>query len=256
MEPSTSGSGSSVTVGAGGRSIRQSLRTKKAKVSFSPTLNNAASSSSSQTGGTGTRSGQGQQAEKNGPTKVNNNQTASAIGGLLGHASPNKTQTLRDLLASTQFSMKPRKRSNKRKSIAAQIAQTKEGCIDMTPDSILVNTNLKALLNYDTFNMLPAAYRYKLITLLPECDKLPDTENSLRSKSRAFFSICYPLTPAQSQIFITVVCYSTVSGMTSFDPGCINSCGCLVTFSLDRTQEAYQEVQKDTNFQEGLIIPC
>ncbi|XP_071117219.1 polycomb group protein Asx-like [Haliotis cracherodii] len=179
MEPSTSGSGSSVTLGAGGRSIRQSLRTKKAKVSFSPTLNNAASSSSSQTGGTGTRSGQGQQAEKNGPTKVNNNQTASAIGGLLGHASPNKTQTLRDLLASTQFSMKPRKRSNKRKSIAAQIAQTKEGCIDMTPDSILVNTNLKALLNYDTFNMLPAAYRYKLITLLPECDKLPDTENSL-----------------------------------------------------------------------------
>ncbi|XP_067677872.1 polycomb group protein Asx-like isoform X2 [Haliotis asinina] len=179
MEPSTSGSGSSVTVGAGGRSIRQSLRTKKAKVSFSPTLNNASSSSSSQSGGTGTRSGQGQQAEKNGPTKVNNSQSASAIGGLLGHPSPNKTQTLRDLLASTQFSMKPRKRSNKRKSIAAQIAQTKEGCIDMTPDSILVNTNLKALLNYDTFNMLPAAYRYKLITLLPECDKLPDTENSL-----------------------------------------------------------------------------
>lgn len=40
--------------------------------------------------------------------------------------------------------LQPRKRTNKKLSHAAQIAQTMEGCIDLeTPDSILVNTNLK-----------------------------------------------------------------------------------------------------------------
>ncbi|XP_005098467.1 putative Polycomb group protein ASXL2 [Aplysia californica] len=73
-----------------------------------------------------------------------------------------------------KFSMRPRKRSSKRsKSVAAQIEQTKDGCIDMTPDSILCKTNLKGLLNYKTFNQLPSSYQYKLVTLLPQCDQIP-----------------------------------------------------------------------------------
>ena len=42
------------------------------------------------------------------------------------------------------FLFQPRKRTTKKLSHAAQIQQTMEGCIDLeTPDSILVNTNLK-----------------------------------------------------------------------------------------------------------------
>ncbi|KAH9515274.1 hypothetical protein Btru_014038 [Bulinus truncatus] len=86
-----------------------------------------------------------------------------------------------------KFSMRPRKRSSKRsKSVAAQIEQTKDGCIDMTPDSILCKTNLKGLLNYKTFSQLPVSYQHKLVTLLPQCDQIPvgDT-NDLRLSSTA-----------------------------------------------------------------------
>ncbi|GJQ82821.1 hypothetical protein Trydic_g13523 [Trypoxylus dichotomus] len=50
-----------------------------------------------------------------------------------------KTPTMKEVLASIPgFNMKQRKRSNKKLSTAAQLEQTKEGCIDLeTPDSIL-----------------------------------------------------------------------------------------------------------------------
>lgn len=98
-----------------------------------------------------------------------------------------KKKTLREMLAGIPgFSMKPRKRTNKKLSHAAQIAQTMEGCIDLeTPDSILVNTNLKGLLTKHTFNSLPASYQYKLITLLPECDRIVGKDNALRLSSTA-----------------------------------------------------------------------
>lgn len=65
--------------------------------------------------------------------------------------------------------------------MAAQIQQTKEGCVDLeNPTSILVNTNLKTLINKHTFNLLPPAYQYKVIQLLPACDQLTGPENSLR----------------------------------------------------------------------------
>ncbi|CAH1391600.1 unnamed protein product [Nezara viridula] len=53
--------------------------------------------------------------------------------------------TMAEVLASIPgFSMKPRKRSQKKLSAAAQLEQTKEGCVDLeTPDSILVNSNLR-----------------------------------------------------------------------------------------------------------------
>ncbi|PSN41755.1 hypothetical protein C0J52_08862 [Blattella germanica] len=81
-----------------------------------------------------------------------------------------KPATMREVLASIPgFSIKPRKRSTKRLSAAAQLEQTKEGCIDLeTPDSILVNTNLRALLNKHTFSSLPSLYQYKLVQLLPD----------------------------------------------------------------------------------------
>lgn len=87
-----------------------------------------------------------------------------------------KIPTMREVLASIPgFSIKPRKRSNKKLSTAAQLEQTKEGCIDLeTPDSILVNTNLRALLNKHTFSILPPLYQHKLVQLLPNVDR-PNT---------------------------------------------------------------------------------
>jgi len=82
---------------------------------------------------------------------------------------------MREVLASIPgFSLKPRRRSNKKMSTAAQLEQTREGCIDLeTPDSILVDTNLRALLNKHTFQILPPLYQYKLIQLLPSVDRPP-----------------------------------------------------------------------------------
>lgn len=62
-------------------------------------------------------------------------------------------------------------------STAAQIEQTREGCIDLeTPDSILVGTNLRDLLNKDTFSLLPPLYQYKLVQLLPNVDRPPNID--------------------------------------------------------------------------------
>ena len=77
--------------------------------------------------------------------------------------------------------LQPRRNHRRKLSAAAQLEQTKEGCIDLeTPGSILVNTNLRALINKHTFQLLPAAYQYKLLQLLPECDRLPASEGNLR----------------------------------------------------------------------------
>ncbi|KAK9510570.1 hypothetical protein O3M35_005319 [Rhynocoris fuscipes] len=90
--------------------------------------------------------------------------------------------TMAEVLASIPgFSVKPRKRSNKKLSAAAQIEQTKEGCVDLeTPDSILVNTNLRSLLNKHTFSSLPPLYQYKLLQLLPHVDRVPVSDAMFR----------------------------------------------------------------------------
>lgn len=84
-----------------------------------------------------------------------------------------QASTMREVLASIPgFSFKPRRRSSKKISTAAQIEQTKDGKIDLeTPDSILASTNLRALLNKQTFSMLPPLYQYNLIQLLPSVDR-------------------------------------------------------------------------------------
>ncbi|XP_047107553.1 uncharacterized protein LOC124776558 isoform X2 [Schistocerca piceifrons] len=105
-----------------------------------------------------------------------------------GNCIASKPSTMREVLASIPgFSIKPRKRSNKKLSAAAQLEQTKEGCIDLeTPDSILVNTNLRALLNKHTFSSLPPLYQRKLVQLLPDVDRASistQSDNSLRLNS-------------------------------------------------------------------------
>lgn len=92
-----------------------------------------------------------------------------------------RTPTMREVLASIPgFTMKPRKRTGKKLSTAAQLEQTKEGCIDLeTPDSILVNTNLRHLLNKATFAALPVLYQNKLVQLLPSVDKVQSSDSNV-----------------------------------------------------------------------------
>ncbi|CDQ97560.1 unnamed protein product [Oncorhynchus mykiss] len=67
---------------------------------------------------------------------------------------------------------------------ARQLKRTKCAEIDVeTPDSILVNTNLRALINKHTFSVLPTECQQKLLTLLPEVDQqVLDTIRSLAPK--------------------------------------------------------------------------
>uniref|UniRef100_A0A182MGG8 DEUBAD domain-containing protein n=1 Tax=Anopheles culicifacies TaxID=139723 RepID=A0A182MGG8_9DIPT len=108
---------------------------------------------------------------------------SNSVGGGGGAAS-----TMREVLASIPgFSIKPRRRTNKKLSTAAQLEQTREGCVDLeTPDSILVHTNLRALLNRETFQLLPPLYQYKLVQLLPPVDRppLPDATQCERNGIR------------------------------------------------------------------------
>ncbi|GFW09610.1 polycomb protein Asx [Trichonephila clavipes] len=105
----------------------------------------------------------------------------------LRESTRHKPQTMRELLASIPgLSFKPRKRSNRKLSTAAQIAQTKKGCINIeTPDSILVNINLRALLNKHTFASLPAVYQYRLVQLLPQADRIIGSDYSVRLTATA-----------------------------------------------------------------------
>ncbi|NWT06992.1 ASX protein, partial [Mionectes macconnelli] len=55
---------------------------------------------------------------------------------------------------------------------ARQLKRAKCAEIDVeTPDSILVNTNLRALINKHTFSVLPAECQQRLLLLLPEVDR-------------------------------------------------------------------------------------
>ncbi|XP_033113648.1 putative Polycomb group protein ASXL2 [Anneissia japonica] len=92
-------------------------------------------------------------------------------------SSPPRWQTVQEILASVPgYSGKSRKKMNKRAG----------GCIDLeTPDSILANTNLRALINKHTFASLPPHYQHKLISLLPEPDRYRGSDNVLRISSSA-----------------------------------------------------------------------
>lgn len=102
------------------------------------------------------------------PPEVGNDDTNQLL-----QQTSSRTLTMKEILASIPgFNMKTRKRTNKKLSTAAQLEQTKAGCIDLeTPDSILVNTNLRLLLNRGTFASLPLLYQNKLAQLLPLVDR-------------------------------------------------------------------------------------
>ncbi|XP_071964971.1 uncharacterized protein [Antedon mediterranea] len=90
---------------------------------------------------------------------------------------PPRWQTVQEILASVPgYLGKSRRKMNRRAG----------GCIDLeTPDSILANTNLRALINKHTFASLPPNYQHKLITLLPEPDRYRGSDNVLRISSSA-----------------------------------------------------------------------
>ncbi|XP_052009667.1 putative Polycomb group protein ASXL2 [Xyrauchen texanus] len=52
-----------------------------------------------------------------------------------------------------------------------------------TPDSILVNTNLRALINKHTFSMLPTECQQKLLKMLPEVDQQASMDGALKVTS-------------------------------------------------------------------------
>ncbi|XP_069167856.1 putative Polycomb group protein ASXL2 isoform X6 [Procambarus clarkii] len=94
-------------------------------------------------------------------------------------SSPSMTTMQTYLAAIPGF--KPRKRSQRKLSASAQLAQTKEGNVDLeTPDSILVGVNLRAILNKHTFASLPPAYQHRLIQLLPMVDQCVGPEDTLK----------------------------------------------------------------------------
>uniref|UniRef100_A0A096MFX8 ASXL transcriptional regulator 2 n=1 Tax=Poecilia formosa TaxID=48698 RepID=A0A096MFX8_POEFO len=66
-----------------------------------------------------------------------------------------------------------------------QIKRTKCKIDVETPDSILVNTNLRALINKHTFSVLPPDCQQKLVKLLPEVDRQACLDGLLKVTSSA-----------------------------------------------------------------------
>ncbi|XP_056408896.1 putative Polycomb group protein ASXL2 [Hyla sarda] len=66
------------------------------------------------------------------------------------------------------------------------LKRTKGAEIDVeTPDSILVNTNLRALINKHTFSLLPGDGQQRLLRLLPEVDRPAGADGLLRLNTSA-----------------------------------------------------------------------
>ncbi|MFT7810764.1 putative Polycomb group protein ASXL2 isoform X2 [Arapaima gigas] len=69
---------------------------------------------------------------------------------------------------------------------ARHLKRTKCAEIDVeTPDSILVNTNLRALMNKHTLSLLPQECQQRLLRLLPEVDRQTCTDGQLKLSSSA-----------------------------------------------------------------------
>ncbi|XP_072222074.1 putative Polycomb group protein ASXL2 isoform X1 [Leuresthes tenuis] len=80
----------------------------------------------------------------------------------------------------------PRKVSQRSGRLSAgQIKRTKCKIDVETPDSILVNTNLRALMNKHTFSVLPPDCQQRLLKLLPEVDRQACLDGLLKVTSSA-----------------------------------------------------------------------
>ncbi|TRY86971.1 hypothetical protein DNTS_032760 [Danionella cerebrum] len=66
-----------------------------------------------------------------------------------------------------------------------QLRRTKCDIDVETPDSILVNTNLRALINKHTFSMLPTECQQKLMKMLPDVDQQANMDGVLKVTSSA-----------------------------------------------------------------------
>lgn len=105
---------------------------------------------------------------------VQAHRTSARVAAKCGaqQTSSDRPQTTREILASLPgLGVKPHKRSSRKLSMTAQIAETRRGLVDLeTPDSILVNTNIKDLLTRHTMASLPWSYQCRLASLLPAVD--------------------------------------------------------------------------------------
>ncbi|CAH6777060.1 Asxl1 [Phodopus roborovskii] len=73
-----------------------------------------------------------------------------------------------------------------RKPATGQMKRNRGEEVDFeTPGSILVNTNLRALINSRTFHALPSHFQQQLLFLLPEVDRQVGTDGLLRLSSSA-----------------------------------------------------------------------
>ncbi|KAL6032168.1 hypothetical protein STEG23_035134 [Scotinomys teguina] len=73
-----------------------------------------------------------------------------------------------------------------RKPTTGQMKRNRGEEVDFeTPGSILVNTNLRALINSRTFHALPSHFQQQLLFLLPEVDRQVGTDGLLRLSSSA-----------------------------------------------------------------------
>ncbi|NXX76788.1 ASX protein, partial [Urocolius indicus] len=132
------------------------------------------------------------------PLKVNGAHMESASGFTGRHAdgeSSSTSSSSSSSLALCKASLRSRTEINRdppqllrgiRKPTAGQMKRNRGEDIDFeTPGSILVNTNLRALINSRTFNALPSHFQQQLLYLLPEVDRQVGADGLLRLSGSA-----------------------------------------------------------------------
>ncbi|NXN07904.1 ASX protein, partial [Indicator maculatus] len=132
------------------------------------------------------------------PLKVNGAHMESASGFTGRHAdgeSSSTSSSSSSSLALCKASLRSRTEINRdppqllrgiRKPTAGQMKRNHGEDIDFeTPGSILVNTNLRALINSRTFNALPSHFQQQLLYLLPEVDRQVGADGLMRLSGSA-----------------------------------------------------------------------
>uniref|UniRef100_K7F210 ASXL transcriptional regulator 1 n=1 Tax=Pelodiscus sinensis TaxID=13735 RepID=K7F210_PELSI len=132
------------------------------------------------------------------PLKVNGAHMESASGFTGRHAdgeSSSTSSSSSSSLALCSATMRTRAEISRdppqllrgiRKPAAGQMKRNRGEDIDFeTPGSILVNTNLRALINSRTFNVLPPHFQQQLLFLLPEVDRQAGADGLMRLSGSA-----------------------------------------------------------------------
>ncbi|KFQ09394.1 Putative Polycomb group protein ASXL1, partial [Leptosomus discolor] len=132
------------------------------------------------------------------PLKVNGAHVESASGFTGRHAdgeSSSTSSSSSSSLALCKATLRSRTEINRdppqllrgiRKPSAGQMKRNRGEDIDFeTPGSILVNTNLRALINSRTFNALPSHFQQQLLYLLPEVDRQVGADGLMRLSGSA-----------------------------------------------------------------------